>query len=1810
MTFVPEPPDVDKRKSEHPHFEIQVGDGRGLLLLRPRTFFGWLRVESLQLAIAEVQFPLDITGGMAQFQRQRCPVLEATLTIERAGFAELVQRRATLLEAAGFGGVGVELGGEGIELSAQARLREWTAELFVRIAVEVEERTVRLRVVESATFGFIRRPAALLAHDLLCVLVGASTTPTNDAAPIQSATTRALGLVQLRPLDWFVVSVLAPAGWRLPELEGLRLDGVTVTSRAASLRWARAGEQDAAASSTAANVVARAQPRSVRGVVDELAARAIDEALLRNDLAGAASACRLEMTRRPERALPLTERLLAILCTRDASLREAERMAREALARWPELTAAHLALAAVESSRGNAADAALQFGETARLAEARGDVALAVRAGAAAGRQLQTIDPARAALLYERVLVLRPTDREATDALAELYAAGGRWEELQRLLRARLAGARDDGERLEAHLRVAELSFRQLRDAAAARVDLQAAATLAPRDRRVWELLTQVCDATGDVAGSVAALEELVVVLAESGDRLAQARALLRLADHYDGLRDDAAALRRYREALALTPEDTGALERFAVAASRHGDAADAIGAYRRLLDGGAPSDRRRRAGQQLLQLYVIIGDRDQARALLPELKDEPAPDVLMGLARLEEACDDFVAAAELWARAAAQLDGQHAAAAELERARACRAAGLGEDERAALARAFALAPTTPEGLAAASGLIRRARDEGDRAAEAAWLDRLIACAPPTPHQAELALRRAQLFVDAGDAAGAARTLDALEAAGQGGLAARRLRADVLGALGDAHGRAATLEALAADVGDGERVALLVQAAHSRLGAGETDEAAADVQAADALAPDELEVRALVAEIAWRRSAWEEVVVRYGELSSESTGAARVEWTRRVAVAADRLGRSDDARAALELAVAAPDAAGEALVSAWRDLGALHERIGDHAGAVDCYRRGGADARAPSAAARVALLRAAAELLHRRMGRYDDAAAALGEALALDGSDVATLDALDALQSEAGDDAGLLDTLARKVALAGVAPERRTSWLERLGELAASRANAEVARAAFADLLEVAPEHAGALGWLAADAATRGDDARSAALDERLVATGAPAEERRAARLRLADRARTDGRLADAETHLWAAVELSPNEAQAPLLVTLEEVYARAERWADLAVVLAHHARAVGDEPARLALELERIAILMHKLETPKLAVEAAQAAIEQHGREPRLVAALAEAARAAGDRELLAETVESQAQATVEPGERARMLAEAAMLRAALGDGARATALARELVGVELPAAERLALAATLDDAPLAVALGRAAAAGLEAGEPRRAALAFVATRARTAGDDEAEREALATLWADGGAAEERERLLTLLEAAERHDEAARLAHELVVEALAAGRAADATAALARLRGVARNDGGLRTLAETLALAAARTEDAEATVAWLREAAALQATLGDAAAAADALVAALARRPGDETLVGEIETRLGELGDLARLHAALELHLAEREGEARLPIVRKLWRAAEALGDDVAVDRWVAELRRLEPAIAARVDGRALARTITGVDEAELARSIEAAEAGLRSLVGADDVVAVRAARRRLGELYRDAGRRGEAFTELSLVLSEEPSNVAVLESLVEVAEAEAHWQEAAELLERLSHFRAAPSERAALLYRTAEILLVKLRDKAAASERYLKAVDLDGTHAPTLRRLVDYFWSEGDEASAAEMAAALDDAAAFAVPETTVGTRARAALAAAATDDLKRAARLGGALDEAHGATALAHAAVELLAHGRPQPEVIAALRIVSGAGGKLAAVRQRLAARGESDAGAAALASLLGGGESAGG
>ncbi len=1119
--------------------------------MEPLLAFGWLRMESLQLEISDIsEQPPEPSPAIASptradssprapaesaelgpLQRQRLPLVDATLRLDRAGVDALLVQLAPVLAIAGFENVQLAFAAGVVELTARVRLREWTAELMARVAVEpAAEGRLGLRVIDAVTFGYVRRPALLLAHDLLLALTGVSAD--------EPVSVLGLGRVELAPLERLRATLLEPSGWSLVSLDGLGVAGASIGAGAAELRWAR---------KTAATT-----PDTPALAADEPGLHAIDDAIERNDLAQAAIACRQEAARHPEREPALTERLLSILCARDGTLADAAELAQSAQTRWPERVMPSLALAAVATFRGGGQAAAAHFADAARRAQTLGDALLAARAAVAAATQWRALDPAQALPLYQLALALRPDDRESSDALAELYATAGRWLELRAHIQARLPTLRDPAERLNGHLRAAELSYSRLRDPAAARVDLQAAAELAPDDRRVWERLAQLCEAAGDAPASIAALERLVAILATTDDRLAEARALVRMASRYEDLGDDKAAMTHYRRALALGPDDPGAQERFAGVAARQGDVAAAIDAYRQLYErGGGTSDRRRRAAQRLLQLLVTTGELASARQLLPALIDEPPPDVLIGLGRLEESSDELTAAADLWARAAAQLQGAEAAAAELERGRLCRLTAAFDDERVALARAFVLAPQLPEGIAALARLVVLSRVAGDVAAEADWIDRLLAAAPALtdPEHVTLALRRARLFVAAADAGGAARVLARLVDAGHDGPAVQRLDADVRGLAGDFAGRAAALEALAANAGE-DAVSLWILAASSRLDAGDVAAADADCVAAAARAPDDAGVRAFAAELAWQRQDWDAVAALYGALAESTAGETRVAFAVRQAAAHEARGHDEAALAALDRAVSAADAGGAPLADAWRACAELYQARAEEATAAAVYARGGGDERVPTRE-RVGLWNRAAALFELRLGRTDDAAAALHEALALDGNDVTTLDALDTLQAHAGDEAALMTTLERKLTTT-LTPEARIDTLRRLGALAATRGRADVARAALTELAAHEPAPLDALRWLAEDANALADDAAADLWDARLAQLDALSDdERRAANVRLATRAERHQRLDDAEARLWAAVELTPSAAQPPLLTRLQDVYTRAGRWAD-----------------------------------------------------------------------------------------------------------------------------------------------------------------------------------------------------------------------------------------------------------------------------------------------------------------------------------------------------------------------------------------------------------------------------------------------------------------------------------------------------------------------------------------------------------------------------------------------------------------------------------------------------------------------------------
>ena len=171
-----------------------------------------------------------------------------------------------------------------------------------------------------------------------------------------------------------------------------------------------------------------------------------------------------------------------------------------------------------------------------------------------------------------------------------------------------------------------------------------------------------------------------------------------------------------------------------------------------------------------------------------------------------------------------------------------------------------------------------------------------------------------------------------------------------------------------------------------------------------------------------------------------------------------------------------------------------------------------------------------------------------------------------------------------------------------------------------------------------------------------------------------------------------------------------------------------------------------------------------------------------------------------------------------------------------------------------------------------------------------------------------------------------------------------------------------------------------------------------------------------------------------------------------------------------------------------------------------------------------------------------------------------LELVLSQLPMEARALELLSRIYTEQQSWHEAADALGRLSRLVRAPAERAELLFRRGEVLRLGLADLESANDAYLKAADLHPTHAPTLRRLVAYYYGEGDFVALKEVTRELE---ALGQPLAEAATEAGLGLA------------LGG--DEARGTVVVAVAKptaarlAELLAGARllQLPQIDAALR-----------------------------------------
>jgi Tfp pilus assembly protein PilF len=1807
--------DADRRLD----FSIEVDGGRGCLALRPHRFFGWLIVDELQLEIPNVCFPLDITRGIKQFQQQRCRVMSAAFALDEQAIEGLAHQQAGPLAAAGFEEVALRLIDRAIIITARVRQAGWTVDLVTTVGIARVGGAIAITVEAARAFGHARRPAQLLAHDLLCVLLAAAP---DDIGAAGAPVVRGLGRFALSPVDLFLWRTFPAGGWRLPDAGLVQCTALDVqrTRIDARCNWSEDAVRPAAGSPPEGRVDSPAQA-----------------ALLDGDLDGAVAAYRAEIARRPQDARALTERLLEILCARPATFGDAEPIARDALARWPDFLPALLAQASVAVGRDRAADAAAHFATAYDLAAAAGDDEDAVRAALAAARHLRAVEPTRATVFYERVLQRRPDQLEAANALGERYQQEERWADLLRLARRRIAGLSDAREKAREHHRIADIYRLHLDEPERARTELRAAVELDADRLQAWETLAEIHEKLADRAAAVVALERVATLQAAKRDAVGQARSQARIAALLEAGGENERAYAGYQAALALLPEEPALVERLAAMAARTGRREEALTRYDRLLEICPPPDPRGRAAQHALaRLLADGGELERARRILRRTGGDPDLETALVLVELERKAGDTSATLDALALAASLAEGERRAELQLERGRLAAAARRETIATEAWEVAHAAAPGGPAGAGAARQLAEHAREKGDAPGEAHWIDAALAV-PASPdgatdgdaegERAALVLRRARLHDAAGEWPAARALLEPLVARPNASMEARLLCSDVIGRLGDTAGQARLLQSAALAATDAERATVLIALVRAHLRAGDAKAALKAAEQAYGLDPNDGGTKRAYGDAALAAGAWDDVVWIYREILESASMSEHAECARRLGLGLERQGNPREAMTAFKQAIEAAGGRGEPLAAAWRNLAELHERLGEYARAADAYARAAVDPRTdeplgPRAQKHVR----AAILLGRRLGESARAIAELEAAVEKDPDYLAALDALESMHAEAGDHERVASVLKRKLDVSGAPADKRRAWLARLADLEDRvLGRADAARAAHERILELEPEARGSLEYLARDAVHRRDQAAAEAYQERLTALGSEGAardpvQRTEVLAGLARRALEEGRDDEAERHLRAAVQIAAAERREQLYRELEALLERARRWMDLAQVLAEHAAATADAKVRVDLEQRYVHLLLDAGD----AAQALKACVVALGRAPgdrRLLTLLIDAARAAGDVGARAEGLARLA--AVDTDRRSELLAEAIDLHLGQDDVDKAQRLFDHLLEEPPPPEELLTLARRVRDPSMAGGLAAAAAERLSSDAHRAAAFRLAADKAAEIGDREAEIEQLQAL-ARLGAAElgELTRLAAQLDVDRRTAEAAvALAQALKTHLRTRSRSEPAEAVgrqlLEDLRAAATLSGQPHLLADGLCAIAEHEADPVAAAALLREAGLIRRdVVGDAVGAADAFSAALTQCPEDEAVLEPLEALLRALGDLTRLCEVYSLHLETTSGEVRarkLRVLASLYResgdaARAALMEGEAVTEVSApidetgSIHRVAAAPPPRLPAD-LETVVQGmIERGDLPAAIHEVGRRLEALPPSE-VGRITVLRHELAELLLLGGDRAAARRLLEQVVSEAPRTAGALARLADLYAAEGRHEAAASIVASLASLSAAPERRAELLYRLGEIYAVRLGDWDRASDAYLKGIDADPGHVPILRRLIDHYFTMGDLAETAAVAQELMDVDGLLDAATPRRALARAALAAALTDQEALGLTIVGALGNAD-AEAMAVALAEAVAR-KPADEAIvadAARRLCVGLGLRLAPVRAVLEERGHRDPVSTALATRL--------
>lgn len=1079
-------------------FQVRGTQQERHLFLPPRTLFGWLRLEALELQIPGPAGEAPTADAPSElYQRVRTDAVSARLLMEPPDMDAYVAGCGAVLADLGVDELVLRSHDGYVGLSARVREAALVADLSARLYLSAVGDSLRISCGQPRVYGHLDTPAPILVSRLMCAIFRAGAD--NDAV------LRGLGDITVRPLGAALFRTLPAAGWRIPRQKKLRITNISCATAGLELCFGTESNTEVNTGQAAA---------ALGEALDRFAAP--EKLLHRGDLEGAMRGYRGELAARGPEQPFLVGRILSIASARREYFIDGLELARQVLGRWPDFAPAHAAIASIAVAQGDAESGAARYRELSQASHTVGDEEGTVRAALAGARLLRQFAPDESTKLYELVLEHRPGHPESAEALADRYRDEERWSDLVRLIRIRLTATNDVQHQARDHARLAEVLMEQLGDSAAALAELQVACRLDNSIPSVHEYKAVVELAQGALREALTSFEVANRIYEQRQDLRGRTRNLIRGGQACLQGDNFSIAERWFRAALELSVGDADAMRGAAQAATGLGRHTDAARLWRELFDSGveAPAMQASYACELgrslLLDESAQAHDKNEARAPLGRAVETGGP----------RTCAEAHALLAILSRDAKDLEG---AAGHLKQGiealsstapdqgvllgdtpgkRQERKAQLslerGEllvtlnDEAQAMGdfrRAFADAlPSTEVRKSAARNLLERT---SSTAGELDWVDELSADNNNPDERAYLAIRRAHILDGSADHEAA---LAAISDALSGDISdtprrtALQVKAEFLKALGDDAGRADVLAQRAALSGsNAQRATASVESAEGWLAAGQISssmqasrlalQTLADSESKEAA---ELRQRALLClgQCAWKSRQWGDVEEAYRELFSggETIEDGDSELLLRWGTALEKMGQAAPAAQILEHVVRrlSDD---RATAQACRVLGDLYEQLDDIPSAAQALERyAGHKSSELSSAARADAWFRAGSLWRRRSKHSEEAKRCFNAALRITSAHLPALDGLEQIARAEEDHERLAVILGRKVAAFTKHPLRQRGLLVRLAELHETvLEHVDVARETYRRVLKIDPQYRPALRFAAQDARSSGN---------------------------------------------------------------------------------------------------------------------------------------------------------------------------------------------------------------------------------------------------------------------------------------------------------------------------------------------------------------------------------------------------------------------------------------------------------------------------------------------------------------------------------------------------------------------------------------------------------------------------------------------------------------------------------------------------------------------------------------------------------------